>query len=691
MDRPKDVKALAEDDSRYRLLVDSITDYAIYMLDTDGVVTSWNAGAQRFKGYEASEIIGQRFSRFYTDEDRAAGLPDHGLRTAATEGRYETEGWRVRKDGTRFWAHVILDPIRDPSGELLGYAKITRDLTERKLAADTLHRSEEQFRLLVRGVTDYAIYLLDPTGRVTNWNLGAQRIKGYLPEEIIGEHFSRFYTEEDRDKGMPQASLAAAKRDGRFEMEGWRVRKDGSRFWAHVVIDAIPDATGEVIGYAKITRDVTERQTAQKALEQAREALYQSQKLESIGQLTGGMAHDFNNLLMAVLGSLELVKKRLPPDPQIERLIGNAVQGAQRGAALTQRMLAFARRQELKRESVDLPALVLGMAELLERSLGPSISIETRFPLGLQPVETDPGQVESALLNLAVNARDAMPEGGMITIAARAAAVAKDEIAGLSPGRYVCLSVIDTGEGMDEATLAHATEPFFTTKGVGKGTGLGLSMIHGLALQSGGALQLSSKPGKGTTVELWLPVAPGAATAATLAAPLQPSANTCPLVVMAVDDDDLVLLNTVAMLEDLGHTVLQADSAAAALKLLRRENGVELLITDQAMPRMTGAQLAEVVQCEWPDLPIILASGYADLPTGIASDLRRLAKPFRQEDGSWPTRSTKLSTAQPEVIARQLAVDTRRSSPAIMQSRPNSKRPSASSAARWSVRAVTFG
>lgn len=644
MDRPKDVIASMDDDSRYRLLVDSITDYAIYMIDPDGVVVSWNAGAQRFKGYEASEIIGQRFSRFYTDEDRAAGLPEHGLEKAATEGRYETEGWRVRKDGTRFWAHVIIDPIRDPAGELIGYAKITRDLTERKLAADTLHRSEEQFRMLVRGVTDYAIYLLDPTGHVSNWNLGAQRIKGYLPEEIIGEHFSKFYTEEDRAKGLPQASLAAAKRDGRFEMEGWRVRKDGTRFWAHVVIDAIPDADGEILGYAKITRDVTERQAAQMALDQAREALFQSQKLESIGQLTGGMAHDFNNLLMAVLGSLELAKKHLPPDARVERLIGNAIQAARRGAALTQRMLAFARRQDLNREAVDLPALVLGMSDLLERSLGPSVSIETRFPLGLEPVETDPGHVESALLNLVLNARDAMLDGGTITIAARRAEVGAGEVADLAPGRYVCLSVVDTGEGMDEETLARATEPFFTTKGVGKGTGLGLSMIHGLASQSGGALRLTSKPGEGTTVELWLPVSQTAPAAAAAPTPLQPSLNTRPLVVMAVDDDELVLLNTVAMLEDLGHTVLQADGGAAALDLMRRRGGVDLLVTDQAMPKMTGAVLADAVRSQWPGLPIILASGYADLPPGVATEFHRLAKPFSQDD---------LAEAINEVVERQ--------------------------------------
>jgi PAS domain S-box-containing protein len=227
------LKASFNDDSRYRLLVNSVTDYAIYMLDADGIVASWNPGAQRFKGYESAEILGQHFSRFYTEEDRATGLPERALKTAATEGRFEHEGWRVRKDGTRFWAHVIIDPIRDPSGELLGYAKVTRDLSDRKIAEEALRRSEERFKLLVQGVTDYAIYMLDPDGRVTNWNVGAERIKGYLADEIVGEHFSRFYTEEDRAAGMPKKVLETAAREGRFEKEGWRVRKDGSHFWAN--------------------------------------------------------------------------------------------------------------------------------------------------------------------------------------------------------------------------------------------------------------------------------------------------------------------------------------------------------------------------------------------------------------------------------------------------------------------------
>jgi len=633
MDRQEQHAASLSDDGRYRLLVDAITDYAIYMLDPEGRVTSWNPGAQRFKGYLPHEIIGEHFSRFYTEEDRAAGIPAKALRTAAAEGQFEAEGWRVRKDGTRFWAHVVIDPIRTPDGDLVGFAKITRDLTERRAAEVALRQSEQQFVLLVQGVTDYAIYLLDPSGRVTNWNAGAQRIKGYRPGEIIGEHFSRFYTEEDRAAGMPELALQTAVHEGRFEREGWRVRKDGSRFWAHVIIDPIRSDDGEVLGFAKITRDITERREAQRALDQAREALYQSQKLDAIGQLTGGIAHDFNNLLMAVLGSLELVRKRLPHDPKITPLLENAVQGAERGAALTQRMLAFARKQDLATAAVDLPVLVRGMTGLLQRSLGPSVQIETRFPLGLPALHTDPAQLETALLNLTVNARDAMPDGGVISIGAKREVIAEGSGSSLAPGAYVCLSVADTGEGMDARTLARAAEPFYTTKGIGKGTGLGLSMVHGLAEQSGGRLQIRSRPGEGTVVELWLPEARIDERPQILCddAAADEDVRGRPLVVLAVDDDSLVLINTVAMLEDLGHRVFPATSAREALGILRNED-VDLLITDYAMPQMTGAQLADAIKADHPDLPVVMASGYADLPPGTETQLPRLAKPFFQRD-----------------------------------------------------------
>ncbi|QND23393.1 PAS domain S-box protein (plasmid) [Rhizobium leguminosarum bv. viciae] len=623
-DRPLD------EEGRFRLLVDAITDYAIYMLSPEGIITSWNTGAQRFKGYRPSEILGQHFSRFYLEEDRAAGVPARALATAEKHGRFEGEGWRQRKDGTCFWAHVIIDPIRRPSGELIGYAKITRDLTERRAAEKAIRQSEEQFRRLVQGVSDYAIYMLDPDGNVSSWNFGAERIKGYRPQEIIGRHFSTFYTPEDREAGVPETALRLARAEGRFEREGWRVRKDGSRFWASVVIDVIRDDEGDVLGFAKITRDITEKMETQRALEQAREELFQSQKMEAIGQLTGGIAHDFNNLLMAVLGSLEILKKRMPRDLSLTSLVDNAMQGAQRGAALTQRMLAFSRRQELHMEPIDVSGLVRGMMDMLSRSLGPLTVIETSFPVRLPTILTDPNQLEMAILNLVVNARDAMPSGGRIVLRACEESLPSGN-GPLSPGRYVRIAVIDEGEGMDAKTLEQAITPFFTTKGVGKGTGLGLSMVQGLASQSGGRLVMKSSLGEGTTAELWFPVATvEQGTEAAADRPQQEENASRRLRIVAVDDDGLVLMNTTLMLEDLGHTVFEAMGGPEALDILRKQQ-VDLVICDHAMPRMTGAQLAEAIRSEWPDMPIILATGYAEIPEGAGIvDLPRLGKPFSQ-------------------------------------------------------------
>ena len=623
----------ADDSNRYRLLVDSIYDYAIYMLDAGGHVASWNPGAQRFKGYTAEEILGQHFSRFYTAEDQAAGLPARVLHTAATEGRFEAEGWRVRKDGSRFWAHVVVDPIIAPNGEVIGYAKVTRDLSERRRAEEELKLSEQRFRYLVQGVSDYAIYMLDPEGYVTNWNSGAQRIKGYAPEEIIGQHFSKFYTEQDRALGLPEESLEQARKLGRFEREGIRVRKDGTRFWANVVIDAVRDENGELIGFAKVTRDITERKEAEAALAQANEELMQSQKLEAIGRLTGGVAHDFNNLLMAISGSLELLRKRVPNDERLLKLVDNAMQGIQRGATLTQRMLAFARRQELRPGVVDVRELVDGMTEMLQRTLGPTIEIETEMPAGLPAILIDENQLELAILNLAVNAKDAMPQGGRLIIKADEAA--GRENAALEPGHYVRLAITDTGEGMDAATLANATEPFFTTKGAGKGTGLGLAMVRGLSEQSGGIVTIESEVGKGTTVTMWIPVSTEAASATeeleSHAPPPDPAAPR-KLRVLVVDDDVLVAMNTTAMLEDLGHEAVEVHSARQALETLETANGFDLVITDQAMPQMTGSQFVSEARVKWPGLPVILATGYAELPDDADRSLMRLSKPFMQSD-----------------------------------------------------------
>jgi len=404
---------------------------------------------------------------------------------------------------------------------------------------------------------------------------------------------------------------------------------------------------GEVLSVLGGVVDVTARRKVEEALQQA-------QKIEAVGQLTGGVAHDFNNLLAVVLGNLELLRKRLPDDPRAARLLDSAIQGAQRGAALTQRMLAFARRQELKPEPVDIPDLVKGMTDLLQRSIGPMVRIETRFPLGLLCARADANQFELALLNLVVNARDAMPEGGTITIAADERAIGPSHMSGLAPGRYVCLAVIDTGHGMDEATLARAMEPFFTTKGIGKGTGLGLSMVHGLAAQSGGRLVLKSRKGEGTTAEIWLPAVE--AQASMPAKPTlerdatSPGSAIKPLTVLVVDDDVLVLQNTAAMLEDLGHRVLEASSGHGALDCLGRSQAVDLVITDKAMPGMTGIQLAAAIKERWPYLPVILASGYAELSSNLDPNLIRLSKPFQQDGLARAIRESLRDMADRNVV-----------------------------------------
>ena len=490
----------------------------------------------------------------------------------------------------------------------------------------------ERYRLLIDAITDYAIYMLDVDGFVSSWNAGARRFKGYDAAEILGQHFSRFYTEEDRRLGMPQKTLQTAASEGRFETEGWRLKKDGTRFWAHVVVDPVRDPHGHVIGFAKVTRDLSERRRTQHALEQAQHALAQTQKLDSLGKLTGGIAHDFNNLLTAITGCLELLEKRLPPgDARAKSLLQNALHGAARGSTLTQRMLAFARRQELKLETISLPDLIDGMIDLLDRSLGPEIILQIDLPESLPPVRADANQLEAAIINLAINARDAMPSGGTIRISARALQIGAHDALGLPSGPYLRLCVADHGQGMDAETLARAMEPFFTTKGIGKGTGLGLSMVHGLAEQSGGKLRIESEQHRGTTVELILPA--GKAADIPVAAPAPAPVVDVPTAgrhtVLIVDDDDLVLDSTAAVIEDLGYTVLRADSGPAALNLLAARPEIDVVVSDQAMPGMTGVQLAKAISVSRPTLPIILASGYAEL-TVPTDGMWRLSKPFRR-------------------------------------------------------------
>ena len=612
----------AGDGDRLRLFVAGVTDYAIYVLTPEGIVNSWNAGAQRFKGYTGEEIIGQHFSVFYTLEDRTMNVPERALRIAETEGKFEDEGWRVRKDGTRFWATVVLDAIRDETGELIGYTKITRDITDRKQAAEALHASEERFRLLVQGVTDYAIYMLAPSGEITNWNAGAQRIKGYTEAEVIHTHFSRFYVPEDIARGMPMTALATALRDGRFESEGWRVRKDGTRFWAHVVIDPIRSQMGELVGYAKVTRDITERRKASEDLELAAAALFHSQKLEAIGKLTGGVAHDFNNLLSVIVSGLGILQRKVqaPEDARVLDAMGRA---AARGATLTQQLLSFARQQPLKQENCDLNEVISSFEEVLRRASKSTASFSLALAPALPLVRIDAPQFESALLNLIVNARDATPDGGAIMLSTDVVDIDTSTAGGLAVGRYVRVCVSDTGTGMSSDVAARAIDPFFTTKPLGQGTGLGLSQAYGLAQQSNGDLKIVSAVGKGAAVSLYFPAVEGVNERAP-AAPMRERA-------LVVDDQSDVLEMAVALFENLGYEVFSATNGDEALAVMAQTPNIDVLFSDVVMPGMSGIELAAAARAHLPGMKIILASGYATealAARAVAADFAFINKPY---------------------------------------------------------------
>ncbi len=618
------------EDRTYRLLVEAVVDYAIYALDPNGVVVIWNTGARRIKGYEASEIIGQHFSRFYTEEDRAAGRPQRALAEARAAGRFEAEGWRIRKDGSRFWASVVIDAIHDDDGTLIGFAKVTRDLTERRAVEQALLDSERRFRLLVQAVTDYAIFMLDPDGVVVNWNAGARRIKGYEASEIVGQHFSRFYTEEDRAASRPQRALAEAREAGRFEAEGWRMRKDGSRFWASVVIDAIYDDDGTLIGFAKVTRDITERVEAQRRLQETREQLLQAQKLEALGQLTGGIAHDFNNLLQVMAGGVMLAEKLVDREGKLGRILGEMQNAVTRGSALTQQLLAFSRRAPIREEVLDAAETVRKTVDLFTHSLRADIGIELSLAEDLWPLRADPTQLELALLNIAVNARDAMPGGGVLRVSV-ANAMLDGTPDGLV-GRFVRISLRDTGTGIPEEVLSRIFEPFFTTKPVGKGTGLGLSQVHGFARQAGGTVTISSRINEGTEVALLLPAASPAELHKGAADPAQEQEKrvaTKGLRVLVVDDDAAVGRLTAEMLSHAGHLPACTTDPRVALEWLARGDRFDLLLSDVIMPGgMNGVDLGREVRLRWPGLPAILASGYSIGIEAIQREFPVLQKPF---------------------------------------------------------------
>jgi PAS domain S-box-containing protein len=545
----------------------------------------------------------------------------------------------VTPDGSPLWMHARGQGHRDDNDELVRFSGVLVDVTERKRTEERLRIaqtaggvgtfeyidgfatamvSEEFCRLLglhpasslpiqtINGVAKPGQLQLIPDGRV-----------GVIPEEL-----DAIFQIARNDDG-----------DDRWIARRGEILREGSGYRLVGVIYDVTAAKQQEAALRELNDTLETRVQEELATrQQAEDALRQAQKMEAVGQLTGGIAHDFNNLLMAISSSLILLKKRIPQDPQLHRMIENALQGTQRGAALTQRMLAFARRQDLKPEPVDIAALVDGMKVLLEHTLGPAWTLRLEFPDGLPAVVADANQLEMAILNLSVNARDAMPNGGDIRITAEHLNVPEYSTSGLAAGQYLKVSVIDQGAGMDLATLERATEPFFTTKGVGKGTGLGLSMIDGLAKQLGGTFTLTSSVGTGTTASLWLPASDEDAAVPALSSAVAEDGSIRPLKILAVDDDALILMNTVDLLMDLGHDVLEANSGECAIALLKEHPDVELLITDQAMPNMTGTQLAEHAIKINPNLAIILATGYGELPRDAQTSMLKLGKPFDQDD-----------------------------------------------------------
>ena len=617
--------ALIESERRFRMLVEGVMDHAICMLDPSGIVTNWNPGAERLKGYTSAEIVGQHFSRFYEKDDRNRGLPGRVLEIAAREGRDETEGWRVRKDGSRFWASVVVDAIRNKSGELEGFAKITRDITERRAAQEAMRESERQFRLLVAGVTDYALYMLDPNGIVTSWNQGAQRIKGYTADEIIGQHFSRFYAERDRSAGAPARALHVAVQEGRFEADAWRVRKDGSLFWANVIIDPIRDEHGHLVGFAKITRDITERREAQLALQEAQSQRAHAQKMDALGQLTGGVAHDFNNLLMIVAGQVPKLKRAAGDDERAKKAVEAIEIATRRGAALTRQLLTFSRRQVFRPSVVQVAERLESCRAMLTSIIGASQTVVTTLEPGIWPVKVDANELELAIVNIAINARDAMPNGGVISITAENVALRPSDTPAQLEGPFVAVRISDTGTGIAPDVLPKVFDPFFTTKQVDKGSGLGLSQVYGFCQQSGGTVTIQSELGRGTTVTLLLPrTHESPAEAPTDVAPADSAGDGT---VLVVEDNPDVANVTVSMLEDVGYRVRLVSNGDAALAAIATVE-FDLVVSDIVMAgSMDGIKLARAIREKNPKLPVLLMTGYSQAAADVGFEFTILRKP----------------------------------------------------------------
>jgi PAS domain S-box-containing protein len=636
--------ALHENEARLRALTDNLPAGMVYQVTTgvDGSARQFlyvSGSHERLTGVPAEAVLADPTIPYQLlhEDDRCAMIEAEG-EAIRTRRPFDVQVRFQRADGELRWCRIISAPREQADGSLI-WDGIQIDTTDQKLAEDALRASEDQLRELndsleaqvaERTADRDRIWRLSTDimlvaridGTINSVNPAWTSVLGWSDKALLGNNFIDLVHPDDVEATLAEmAKLGAGETTFRFENR-YRAADGSYRWisWTAVPGDELINAVG---------RDVTMDKARQGELEAAQEALRQSQKMEAMGQLTGGVAHDFNNLLTPIVGSLDMLVRRGLGSERERRLIDGALQSAERAKTLVQRLLAFARRQPLQPQPVDLKRLVTGMADLISSTSGPNIEVRVDLPDDLPPAIADANQVEMAILNLAVNARDAMRDGGLLTISAVYEIVGKEQAA-LRPGAYLRLAIADTGGGMDEKTLARAVEPFFSTKGVGKGTGLGLSMVHGLALQLNGRLDIRSTLGEGTIVELWLPVSsvPTSGEESEPQAPFIPQGRG---IALLVDDEELVRLSTADMLFDLGYEVTEAASAEEALRLLRGGLVPSLMVTDHLMPGMSGAELARLVRSQRPDLPVLIVSGYAEAE-GVAPDLVRLTKPFRKAE-----------------------------------------------------------
>ena len=632
--------------ARYHAIVDSARE-AIITIGTDRSIRWINGAAEQVFGYMSAELLGKTIDLLLDqpgslDEVFLGNLADRQSPTIQVVGRCKT-GELV---------HFAVSFGRWNALDRMFTTTIWRDVTEQMVAEAALRESESRHRALLEALPQL-VWICRANGDCDYFNPQWEAYTGIPAEQHLGWAWLNIVHKEDRE-GLQLAWRASLASGNVFDVDARLCRADGTYRWFKLRSVPVRASVGGIARWFGTATDITDNIEARETLRRSNEELealvvdrtrereivirqlHESQKMESIGQLTGGVAHDFNNLLAVILGSLSLLKKNLPDNPRTSRLLDGAIQGAERGATLTKRLLAFARRQELKLEAVDLHQLIPELLDFLRQSVGPSISIAVDVPVDIHPVKIDANQFELALMNLAVNARDAMPKGGVLTISARdePASVPQELPGNLPRGDYVRISIADTGIGMNEETLVRAMEPFFTTKGIGKGTGLGLSMVHGLTAQSGGAMHITSQQGVGTDINLWLPRARRdevREVPEVLAQPISQDQIRRSRVLL-VDDDSLVSMNTASMLMDLGHSVLEAPSGVHALRVLEANPQIDVVITDYAMPGMTGLDLANQIKQLRPKIPVIIATGYAELPSDAALGFPRLTKPYSQQE-----------------------------------------------------------